>query len=232
MPLLLVKQNELCQQNSELTEVAEGSFPAMRYGSLVWTSALQEYSVQQEMGLREGSPREDTPYFVGGLWFGRCTGPLPLLKVRLRVGHLLKGTGSSELMDLAWNTLLYFTTSLSLQLERKWHEQIGGYISEVYPGEGRCDFCPVITSQCGTVVRVWGFTLCFAAHMEKGYRMSLESKGRTEILSRQVTVIPLHKALLLWVPDLQSQLFLWWRLRESRVSQGIRYFVQGCCSSR
>lgn len=58
MPLLLVKQNELCQQNSKLTEVVEGSFPAMGYGSLVfgsfWASALQEYSEQQEMALREG----------------------------------------------------------------------------------------------------------------------------------------------------------------------------------
>lgn len=111
--LLLVKQNELCQQNSKLTEVAEGSFPVVGYGSLIfcsfWTSALQEYTEQQEVGLREGSSFWNTETFcqtetlLFHRWFviWKVCRTTAVVKGESYGGCFLKGIGSSELMDIA-----------------------------------------------------------------------------------------------------------------------------------
>lgn len=51
-----------------------------------------------------------------------------------------------------------------------------GVISVRFPGHVGREFCPIITSQRGTLVRTGGFTICFDPCVEKGFRMALESQ--------------------------------------------------------
>lgn len=51
--------------------------------------------------------------------------------------------------------------------------RVGGYISEIFPGDEGRESHPIITSQCGAFVGA--FTICFAPLVEKSYRVS---KGR------------------------------------------------------
>lgn len=106
-----------------------------------------------------------------------------------------------------------------------------GVISVRFPGHVGREFCPIITSQRGTLVRTGVFTICFDPCVEKGSRMALESQKEAETLGRWTANSAFPQAALLCVPDPPPRLVLSW-FRENRVRPGTRNFVQGCCSTR